>query len=248
MTTRPSAPLDRRDDPLGPPRHFGRVGRPVSPWKLHWMAHRTKWLLAAAALAVVALVAFASWAVSESARFYAARGARQVAEATATPIVPANVAVGASSRHVDGPVNMRLEIGKLEDGERVIVTRDLAKILDDRLRSAGIQLSSQGPNTLTLYYDEELSPPLQVIQEQSPSNTSPTSMRATRILVRLTLDRPRQPVRVFGENATSPSPERAKLQGPATPLAVTRMRQRLYQQTYQEALEYLRQVALPTAE
>ena len=252
MSTRPSSPVDDRDDPLGPSRVATKVGRPVSPWKRHWMAHQTKWLVAAAGVAATMLVLFAVWAVKESARFYAARRAHDSSASTPAASSPATaVAVGATSRTVNGPVRLQLEIGSLEDGERVIVTRDLAKILEDRLRTTGVEIDSSGPNTLTVYYDEERGRPLTLTQTTPAKDGAQdlgTSIRPTRIVVKLTLDRPQKPLRVLGQQAASPSSETARLREPATPEALKRLYRLLYQQSYHGTLDYLRQVDLPVPE
>jgi hypothetical protein len=236
-------PTNRQNDPLGPARGPSRIGRKPSPWKRYWIAHRTHGLLAVAALCLLVFAAFVVWAVQESVKFYSRRP-------VAVPAAPANeqvIRLAESSRSVPGHVRLTFEVGPLEEGERVIVIRDLNSILESRLKAAGVEVTERSDNILMVYYKEELGQPVDVVSSVRPSAQQPAEIRATRIVIRLVLDRPRLPLRTLGQNVASIREERITISEVPSRDVLRRQRHSLYSQVYQSTLAYLRRIDLVTA-
>jgi hypothetical protein len=206
------------------------------------MVHRTKWIWGAFTVASLLLLAFIAWLVDQSAQFYSSPTRRTTSPIT-TPHRSVN-RVDDASLMIDGPVHLELELGRLEEGERVIVARDLTKILEDRLRRVGSPVAASGKHVLVVNYREERGQPLDVRVPDGKGQRTVESVPTTRIVLGLTLDRPGRPLRSFGQRAFSSAATRLEMSVLPTQQALQRQRRQLYQQTYQAALEYLRTVEL----
>lgn len=228
-------------DPLGPTR-LTPVGRPVSPLKLHWMAHGTKWLAALGFAALLLIAGLVYWAVRASSEFYAAAPTN-----TPAPLPPPiNRPAAVRDLAVRGPIRLDVEVSKLEEGERVIVLRDTAEILRRRLAERGIEIVTNAPERLTLYYDERRAGAIDVRQATADGKyVSVNSLRPVRIDIKLVLDRPDKPQAVVGEASRTYAGESYDLEITANATQLGTTRRKLYQQSYQAILTYLRQVDLP---
>ncbi len=236
----PDSPRFPADDPLGP-SFTTAVGRPISGWKRHWMTHGTQWLIAGGVLLAGVVIAVVSWAIRESADFYAAGPSRP------TVIEPAVVSPPAVSRLVAGPISLDIQMGKLEEGERVIVIRDVVKILQDRLQLRGFEVLARAPNKLVIYYREDLGPPIDVFQETSDGKQKwVNTMRPVGVSVKLVLERPREPNWVLGESTRSSSGRPVRLGIHESGTRLNSARRKLYQQSYRASLAYLGQIELPS--
>jgi hypothetical protein len=207
------------------------------------MAHQTKWMWGAAGLAVVAGLALVTWAVQESARFYASSHRPNVPPAVnAQPTIQ----LRESSREVQGAVHLEVEIESLEDGERVIVMRDIVKILEDRLRSSGVKIDATGRNVLSVQYREERGQSLDVDVPGTRGRSTIESITPTRVTLRVQLDQPGRPRRLLGQKTIAPTQASLETLTGQVQQALNRLRRQLYQQSYRAALDYLRRIELPT--
>lgn len=229
-------------DPLGPSRQPIRIGRPVSAWKRHWWTFGNYWLALLGFLSVSALSGLAYWSVSKSADFY-------VQPPSGLP-KPAAVASPPPTRHVDrtvdGPVQLELDVARLELGDRVIVTRDLAKIFDDGVRAQGLAITGTSDRKLIVYYKETPGPRLEVmLRNTDGSSERIDSLLSVQIRAELYLQRPQRDNLLLGSAMSGPREKQVTITPAEKVAGLNRQRQRVYQQTYKAVLDQLRALPLP---
>ena len=98
-------------------------------------------------LAVVALLA---WSIMASIDAY---GSRSTSPVTQSPVRPASTPAR-QTRLIEGPVQIKIVLGRLIARERVLVLRDINQIMEKRLQEQGFDVVASADSVLEVRYRE----------------------------------------------------------------------------------------------
>lgn len=216
------------------------IGRQPATLKRHLRVHGRKWAVAGGVLIALVLTAFVVWSVQVSIDFYAARE---------RPSVPAPVSpnpISTKSRAIDGPVELRFDVGDITTSERVVFLRDAQQILSDRLRENGIEVANRSENVLEVHYKEYRDNPIRLMQSGPKGPEAVAEVPGVKAFIQLTLSKPSQAISL-GEETVNSGLKDIEIDGNRR-VAQSRHSNRVKQLTYTNALAFLRKVDLPVTD
>ena len=245
MTGQPVPPDEFAHDPLGPAPHD-----PLGPSNPHprqrpsWLKkqmryHGRKWMLGGGALIGVLSLSLLTWSIIKTFEVYGSPSPT----ATSTPVVPQRAAgTQHVSRAIAGPVCVQLDVGRLFSTQRVVLLRDVHKILEGRLRQQGLEVQSSADNVIRVHYEEMRGDAVQLVQAGNEDETLsevPTVKTHLQVIVlsgdgALILGE-----KTVGSRSQTVTIER-NLRGERSRIANS-----LQQQVYSDSMSFLKRVELP---
>lgn len=158
--------------------------RSLSPWRRLWRDNEGTIYITLGVFGTMLVGGLIFWAVRATSDFYATESVRS-SGAPGAPILPP--AAPRFDWVYESPIHFDFDVQKLVYGDKIIVSRDISRLIGDRLVGEGFELSSDSQRSIRLKYREREAETEIGIRPESDSVENPFDGTIRPIQIDLTL-------------------------------------------------------------